>query len=51
MSWVLPSLNVPVAFNWMPVPRVTVGLAGEMVMDTKVALLTLTTAEAGIELS
>lgn len=43
MSWVLPSLKVPVAVNCRVLPFATVGFAGTMAIDARVPLLTVRT--------
>ena len=45
MSWIEPSLNVPVAANCCVSPRGTMGIAGVTVMVTSVAGVTLRLAE------
>jgi hypothetical protein len=49
MSWVLPSLNVPVAVNCCVTPSGSVGIAGVTAIETRVADVTVTFAEPLIE--
>ena len=45
MSWVVPSLNVPVAVNAAAVPCGTVGASGEQTRETNVAEVAVRVAE------
>jgi hypothetical protein len=48
-SWVLPSVNVPVAVNDCVVPKAIEGLAGFTVIETRAATLTVRVVETEIE--
>ena len=51
MSWVLPSLKVPMAVICWLLPRLREGFCGVMESETRVALFTFSAAEARVELS
>jgi len=48
MSWVVPSLNVPVAVNCCEEPSAMVGLAGVTAMLYTVAFVTVSVVVAGL---